>query len=176
MKGWTELPMCLPALVSLPLEHLAAVSSLATLAGATHSYSFPETEHLNCSLAVCLPAFPRTPWRRRSREPCARSCSWKSRSRQTLRKALVLSSQGLWDGHQSALWSFHRWSILREVREWSQQQHPPSNWLLWLGFKYILWTCGKLGKDRCISHLLSHRLCLDTPTHFYLSFWWKTLL
>lgn len=45
--------MCSPALVSLPLEHLAAISSLATPAGATHSYSPLETEQLE-SLTRCV--------------------------------------------------------------------------------------------------------------------------
>ena len=44
---------------------------------------------------------------------------------------------------QDSLWAFHRRTRLREIREWSRQQHPPSKWLLWLGFKYILWTWGR---------------------------------
>lgn len=37
--------------------------------------------------------FPRTPWQPRSRGRCARSCSWKSLTRQTPRTASLLSSR-----------------------------------------------------------------------------------
>ena len=48
--------MCSPALVSLPLEHLAAISSLATPAGATRSYSL-ETEQLELLTRCVFPGF-----------------------------------------------------------------------------------------------------------------------
>lgn len=51
---------------------------------------------------------PRTPWQPRSRGRCARSCSWKSRTRQTPRTASLLSSRGspvARGAHTSRVWA-----------------------------------------------------------------------